>query len=144
MEIRLTTRKRHSTRNNLAMVIFRRTLALCLLALALFYWVRIVGLSGVEDLRFDTMSEAWRVASAVQAVILPIAVIGLWGLFAWGTSIWLFAVAIELTMHIGMPGIFGEAREIVLFHIASLAIYVLIKLVAALRRRSRLLPIRNS
>ena len=143
MEIRLTTRKRHSTRNDLAMVIFRRGLALALLVLALYYWIRIVGLSDEEGLRFDTMSEAWRVASAIQAVLLPIAVIGLWGLFAWGTSIWLLAVAIELTMHMGMAQIFGEAREIVLFHIASLAVYVLIKLVAALRRRSRLLPVRH-
>ena len=103
MEIRLSTRKHEATRLGLILVIFRRIVALGLLALALVYWMQIVGYAGPEGMRFDTMSEEWRVASSVLAVLLPIAVVGLWGLFPWGTSTWLFTIVIHLTMHLGMP-----------------------------------------
>jgi len=140
MEIRLSTQKREATRLGLALVIFRRIVALGLLALSLVYWMQIVGYNDSQGVRIDTMNESWQVASAVLAVVMPIAAMGLWGLFPWGTSMWLLTVAIQLSMHLGMPDRFGEARQIVWFHLASLAAYIFIKLLMTINRRKRILP----
>jgi len=140
MEIRLSAEKREATRLGIALVVFRRVVALGLLALTLVYWMQIVGFQGPDGVRFNTMSEDWQVAASVLAVVLPIAAMGLWGLFAWGTSLWLLTIAIHFTMHLAFPDRFGEAREIVWFHLAALSAYIAIKLSMMINRRRRILP----
>ncbi len=140
MEIRLSNKRRFNSPLGLLLAIFRRLVALILIAFGLNYWMRIIGMSGVEGLRFDTMSEPWQAASCFLAVLLPIAAIGLWGLFSWGTSIWLIAVAVELSLYLGMPETFGTAPQIVLFHLLSLAFYVAVKGLMLMQRRRVRLP----
>lgn len=144
MEIRLADKRKYATGLGYLLAIFRRLVALFLLWFGLMYWMRIVGLSGVEGLRFDTMTEAWQAASCVMAVMLPIAAIGLWGLFTWGTSIWLITVAVELSLYLGWPEIFGQATQVVWFHAVCLAVYVTIKLMMMLSRRRIRLPRRST
>ncbi len=115
------------------LVLLRRMIALFFIVFALLYWARIVGLNVVtsadlDQTRIDQMPEHWQVASVILAVAMPIASIGLWGLFSWGTSIWLAVVSFELVMFVGFPGRFGHSPDIVWFHVACLITYISIKL----------------
>lgn len=119
------------------LIIFRRLVALFLIGFAILYWTKILGLSGNPDLRIDTMSEPWQIASAVLAVIMPVAAIGLWGLFPWGTSSWLLIIAIELSMYWWRSDIFGSPAYIVQFHLICLATYFALKLAMMVQKRNK-------
>ncbi len=107
--------------------LLKRVVAAGLLFLALTYWMRITGLSDVPGLRFDTMLLHWRTASVLMAVLLPIAALGLWGQFTWGTTSWLIAAVSELSIYLGWVGDFGENDLVVAFHVTAISAYVLLK-----------------
>ncbi|WP_336294333.1 DUF6163 family protein [Bartonella sp. CB169] len=79
---------------------YSRFLAFICLGLSIFYWVRLVGVFPGVLWRFDLMPWQWQFASAVLAVICPIALIGLWMCSLWGIVLWCIAVFTEiLTMY---------------------------------------------
>jgi len=145
LQIELKKHRHQSGLTNLLLVILKRLVAIFLLVFAVLYWARIVGAFEASSMRFDTMSEPWQIASVVLAVTMPIAAIGLWGLFSWGTSTWLLIVLIELSMFVWLKEYFGEAYYIVLFHSISLATYIALKLslmvTRKLTKRSNLQPV---
>ena len=105
-----------------------RAVSLCFVYFAIQYWMKIVGIQTGQFNRFDTMPEHWRIAVSVLAVLYPVAALGLWGLFSWGVVLWAAAIAIEVSMFVGFPHLFGEAPLLVLFHAAAFSLYIVIRL----------------
>ena len=128
MEISLKKSPPKSGMATLLLVILRRMIALFFLVFTLVYWARIVGMFPGTETRFDTLSQHWQVASVILAVAMPVAALGLWGLFSWGTLSWLAVIAVELTMYVGMPEKYGHPQYVIWFHLACLASYIAIKL----------------
>jgi len=102
---------------------FLRVVAIFLLFFALRYWMRLTGVFGDEQWRFDTMTEHWRFASSILAVAMPVAALGLWGRFSWGVAVWFPVMAAEVTMHGFLPELFGSADLLLAFHAACLLLF---------------------
>jgi len=116
-------------------VVFLRMVAIFLLAFALVYWARLTGTLPANPARFDTMPEHWRIASLVLAVILPVAAVGLWGLFPWGVVVWFAAVAIEVGMYAWRTDLFGTNMMILYFHAMTVTIFLIFKLIKLVQGR---------
>lgn len=108
--------------------VFVRALALCLLYFAIQYWLRLIGYFDGPEYQFDTMSLHWQIACAVLAVVHPVAALGLWGLFSWGLVVWLFSAVVEIAMYTYFTELFGENRELIMFH-AGCAAFIAIFLI---------------
>lgn len=119
----IAAKRREQGRIELACLVFQRVVAMLMIALALQYWMRLTGFSDGAEFRFDTMSEHWRFAASVMAVLLPAAALGLWGAYAWGVVLWVAAVAIEFAMHVFLSEQFGRADIRVAFLILGLVAY---------------------
>lgn len=119
----IAAKRREQGRIELACLLFQRVVAMLMIALALQYWMRLTGFSSGAEFRFDTMSEHWRFAASVMAVLLPVAALGLWGGYAWGVVLWVTAVAIEFSMHVILSDDFGRADIRVAFLIFGLLAY---------------------
>lgn len=111
------------------MNLFMRILAIIFICYAIRYWLLMVGVLDPE-IRFDVMSNHWKVAATFFSVFYPVAALGLWGLFRWGVVVWFLTAFVELVMHVFYPQLFGAYNALVIFHLVSLAtwlIYVLIE-----------------
>ncbi|WP_208437968.1 DUF6163 family protein [Bartonella taylorii] len=75
---------------------YLRFLALICLGLSVFYWVRLIGIFPGVLWRFDLMPWQWQFASAILAVVYPIALIGLWMYSLWGVVLWCVAAFTEI------------------------------------------------
>ncbi|WP_375665566.1 DUF6163 family protein [Bartonella sp. TT121SHDZB] len=80
---------------NLIYNCYLRFLALICLVLGIFYWIRLVGVFPGILWRFDLMPWQWQFASAILAILYPIALIGLWMYSLWGILLWCVAALIE-------------------------------------------------
>ncbi|WP_139413216.1 DUF6163 family protein [Bartonella mastomydis] len=80
---------------NLIYNCYLRFLALICLGLSIFYWIRLVGVFPGILWRFDLMPWQWQFASAILAILYPIALIGLWMYSLWGIILWCLAALIE-------------------------------------------------
>jgi hypothetical protein len=116
-------------------VIFLRMVAIFLIAFALTYWARLTGMLPDDPVRFDTMPEHWQVAALVMAVILPVAAVGLWGLFPWGVFIWFVAIAIETAMYGWRSDLYGSNDKILFFHALTVLLYCSFKVLQFIRSR---------
>jgi hypothetical protein len=120
------------------MNLFLRIVAIALIGFAIRYWLLLIGILD-PAVRFDTMESHWKVAATFFSVFYPIAALGLWGLFRWGIVIWFFAASFELVMHLVYPQLFGDYYSLVIFHVTSLACWLLCILIEYLdRQRLRL------
>jgi hypothetical protein len=130
----MTARRREAGRVDKLYVLFMRVVALFMIVFAIQYWMRLLGVQEGADYRFDTMSEHWRLASSVLAVVLPVAALGLWGGYAWGVVLWLIAATLEIGMHTWLAPLYGRADLLVAFHL--LGVVVLIAFRAAMHMLS--------
>ncbi len=103
---------------------YLRLLAMCFVALTIYYWLRISGYYPGADWRFDTMSTPWKIASAILAVLLPVSAAGLWSTLSWGQVVWIMAIIIELLMYNWFTDYYGPNVPITTFHLATIAIYL--------------------
>jgi hypothetical protein len=60
----------------------------------------------------------------LASVLLPVASLGLWGLFSWGVVVWLIVAIFEITMYLGFPQLFGQSFLRVGFHVLSILVYL--------------------
>ncbi|MGB7336434.1 MAG: DUF6163 family protein [Salaquimonas sp.] len=127
MEISLNNKDIKTGLGHLLLVILRRMIALFFVIFALGHWGRIVAFGSFEGSGIVSMPYHWQIASVVLAVTMPVAAIGLWGLFSWGTSTWLAVVALELYMHYYYTDVAFQSLALVWFHIACLLTYIAIK-----------------
>lgn len=108
--------------------IFLRVLAIIIFAASIYTWLQAIGFWEGPNFRFDTMGVALKIYTAVLAVILPVASVGLWTTLPWGRVIWFFAIAFQSVSLIRFPDLFVASELVLLFHLASLAIYVVFQL----------------
>ena len=118
-------------------VVFLRMVAAFLMLSAISYWALIVGASSSPDIRFDTMPEYWRFTSLTLSVILPVAALGLWGLFPWGAFLWLMVILMEFAMYYWFSELFGENQTLLIFHTACFSLYLLFILIRMFIIRSQ-------
>jgi len=112
---------------------FIRLLAIAFVGFTLMSWVRVIGYFPGSEYRFDTMSEHWKIAGAILAVLHPVAAVGLWTLLPWGQVVWALAIAIEVSMYTWFSSLFGTNPLLVYFHLACIAVYVSYQAVAFYR-----------
>ena len=115
-------------------LLFLRLVSMVLLAFSAGYWAMLTGISDSE-IRFDTMSSAWKIAATSLVVLQPIAALGLWGGWRWGVVLWILVAAIEATMYGVYPGTFGEYAFALAFHSSTILIYFLAILIISLRKK---------
>jgi len=77
------------------------------------------------------------VVSVTLAVLFPFAASGLWMLASWGFVIWFICAAIETTMYVGFPELFGTRIEVVVSHALVALIYAAFRLVFYIRARKQ-------
>ena len=90
--------KRHSQQSfsQTAFIVFKRCVAVFLMAIALYNWAELIGLAGHG--RFDLVSSDQRIAEVVMAVTYPAAAAGLWFGVGWGVVLWLIAATVEVAL----------------------------------------------
>jgi len=109
------------------MDIYLKLVALVLLAFAIRYWARLIGL---EDpvIGFDTIATQWQIALGSLVVLLPVAALGLWCNTRWGVVIWILVIAVECSMYGFFRAYFGKFDQLIIFHAVSFSCFVLAKL----------------
>ena len=108
--------------------LFLRLLAIVFFAGAIYTWMRAIGYWEGADYRFDTMGLELKIYSAVMAVMLPVACVGLWTTLPWGRVIWFFAIAFQSVSLLRFPGLFEHPSLVLVFHLSCLALYVVFQL----------------
>ena len=108
--------------------IFLRLLAVVFFAGAIYTWMTAVGYWEGLNFRFDTMGVALKIYTAIMAVMLPVACVGLWTTLPWGRVIWFFAVAFQSVSLLRFPDLFIAPNLILIFHIFCLVLYVVFQL----------------
>jgi len=111
----------------IAFVWFLRLLAICFIGFTVQYWMRVSGYFEGPQWRFDTMSSSWKIASAMLSVLMPVAAVGLWSALSWGQVVWTMAVVIEIVMYSWFPASFGAHPDVIWFHLATIAIYLIFR-----------------
>ena len=81
-----------------AIVFFLRGLALLFLYLTIETWLGLIGFWPEE--RFDVITTPQRVYGAIQAVLLPVASVGLWTTLSWGRALWFIAAFVQITAYL--------------------------------------------
>lgn len=114
---------------------FHRVIAAYSLLFGVLYWVRLIGIYGGSEWRFDLMPPHWQVAAVTLAVLFPFAASGLWMLASWGPVIWFICATIETVMYIGFPEEFGARTEVVVTNVLVAVLYCTFRLVFFLRAR---------
>lgn len=104
--------------------LWMRGLALIFLFFAVRYWALLVGFND-DTIRFDTMPTHWQVAAATLSVCYPVGALGVWGFHRWGIVVWFITAMIEIIMHVIYPQLYGQALTLVIFHLASMIIWLL-------------------
>lgn len=140
MEITLRNKSENKGLGSFLLIVLRRTIALLFIVFALIYWAKIVAFGDFVGAGITTMPEHQQIASVILAVAMPVAAIGLWCLFPWGTSSWLAVLTYDLIIFGFYPNLYGPAPYIIWFHIASLSIYVAIKLALIVARKRAVSP----
>lgn len=106
---------------------YLRFLALICLILSIFYWIRLVGVFPGVLWRFDLMPWHWQFASAILAVVYPIALIGLWMYSLWGIVLWCVAALTEiLTMYYSAA---IDQSFVLLFHGILFLIFIILQMI---------------
>ena len=108
--------------------IFLRLLAVVFFAGAIYTWMTAVGYWEGLNFRFDTMGVALKIYTAIMAVMLPVACVGLWTTLPWGRVIWFFAVGFQSVSLLRFPDLFIAPNLILIFHICCLVLYVVFQL----------------
>jgi len=108
--------------------------AYCLL-FGVLYWVRLIGVYDGPLWRFDLMPVHWRIAASVLSVFFPFAAIGLWMLTSWGPVIWFICAAVETTMYLGFPDLFGGRPLVVVCHGMAALLFIAFRVVIHIRSR---------
>ena len=121
------TRDSHETWK-IAYHVFLRLLALFFMVMAIQVWMKAIGISGVDQVGFDTMPSHWRFVIAALCVLHPVTALGLWGLFTWGVAVWLLAVLVQLAMHLPFASLFGPSQLLVVFHATCLTVFIIFQL----------------
>jgi hypothetical protein len=108
--------------------LFLRLLSIVFFAAAIYTWMTAIGYWEGANFRFDTMGTALKIYTAIMAVMLPVACVGLWTTLPWGRVIWFFAIAFQSVSLLRFPDLFVAPTAVLIFHISCLVLYVVFQL----------------
>jgi len=115
-------------RLDLAFDIFFAVVAVFVLSLGFYYWLRLVGVWEIENWRFDLMGWHWRVLAASMAVFYPVAACGLWQQERWGIILWLGGGVSETLCFTLFAASFNFNLFVPLLHLVLLFCYIFLSL----------------
>lgn len=129
----VTTKKKSSGKLAAAMRFlystFLRLLSLAYVGLTILAWLQLIGYWGEgPQSRFDLMNTQWKIYIAVLAVLYPVTAVGLWTTLSWGRVIWFMALGFQTIAIMRFPNSFAVHDFIVLFHLGTLAFYLVFEL----------------
>lgn len=113
---------------SLALTIYLRGIAALLMLLGLRHWLYIAGIFNEPGWSFETMSTEWQFVTIHLAVVDLVAAVGLWMRVSWGNVLWVYAAVFEIAIHTAFAETFGLAPVVVGFHLATLAIFLVLLL----------------
>lgn len=108
-----------------------RSLRVYLRVLAIFYFVgAILHLEDILNLRLplSEMSWDWKVWIWYLLICDSIAAVGLWMQKGWGEGAFLLVATSQLMIYGGFPERFGPQTDLLIFHVATLTIYFVLRL----------------
>ena len=108
--------------------VFLRLLSGVFFAGAIYIWMTAIGYWEGANYRFDTMGTALKIYTAIMAVMLPVACVGLWTTLPWGRVIWFFAIAFQSVFLLRFPELFVPSNAVLIFHVSCLILYVVFQL----------------
>ena len=114
--------------------------AIVMMLLGLRHWAVILGVTDTSVGGFEAMTTDWKLATMHLAVVDLVAAVGLWQRVAWGNVVWIYAALAEVAMHTLFIGTFGSDTLIVVFHLVTLAVYLMLYM---LERRVMAGPVRK-
>ncbi len=85
-------------------------------------------LGQTHGLTFPQMPVAWKIATVYFAILNTIAAIGLWSGTWWGAMGFLLAAASQIVMYTALTEIFTKQTGLVVFHLATVGLYALLRL----------------
>lgn len=129
--------------SRLGFIIFLRSLSLVVIAVAVYFWTRIIGLNGPDLHHVIEQDESTGVVLVVLAIAAPALGVGLWLGMSWGVILWAFVAIGLLAVHFGIQALpiefytFGAVLLTCLaFYCVALSLQYLIKLGQKRRRES--------
>jgi hypothetical protein len=81
-----------------------------------------------NTLSFGELPLVWQMLHFYFAILGSVAAVSLWKGEPWGVVLWLFLVLNQLIMYLPLAHIFGTQPEIVMTHIATVGVYVALRL----------------
>ncbi|MCR4282988.1 MAG: DUF6163 family protein [Bauldia sp.] len=119
-------------RNRYELVLDQYAIALSVVMMlfGLRQWAVIVGILPGAGGTFEAMSTAWKIVTMHMAVVDLVAAVGLWMRVAWGRVIWVYAALSEIAFHTVFIGTFGSDLPKVAFHLSTLAVFLVLTLLA--------------
>ncbi|MEP0944477.1 MAG: DUF6163 family protein [Rhizobiaceae bacterium] len=108
--------------------IYLRLLSVVFFAAAVYTWMTAIGYWEGDSYRFDTMGVALKIYTAIMAVMLPVACVGLWTTLPWGRVIWFFAIAFQSVTLLRFPEMFVAPMAVLIFHLGCLVVYAVFQL----------------
>jgi len=115
-------------RLDIAFDVFFALTAICVLSFGFYYWLRLVGVWGETNWRFDLMGWNWRVLAASMAVLYPVAACGLWQQARWGIILWLGGGVSETLCFTLFAASFSFNLFVPLLHLTLLLCYIVLTL----------------
>lgn len=113
-------------------------LSIVTMIFGLRYWAVIIGaIPGGAGGSFDQMSVGWSAVTIHMAVVDPVASVGLWLRVAGGKVLWIYSALFEVALHTIFIGNFGANVPLVVFHVFTLAIFIVLTIVAGRSRARR-------
>lgn len=109
----------------LVLVIYVRCLSAIFLFAGLGRWGTILGF-GLPEAGFLAQPSPVIVATMFFAVADLVAAVGLWLLASWGTVVWMISALTETALYGAFRPQFGSNYTLMVFHIASVAVYALL------------------
>jgi hypothetical protein len=105
-------------------------LSVVMLLFGLRQWAIILGAFQGAGGPFEEMSTPWFVVTIHIAVVDLVAAVGLWLRVAGGKVLWVYSAIFEIALHTLFIGTFGTDWPVVAFHFATLAVFVLLTILA--------------
>lgn len=116
---------------------FLRLMAIAFFAFSIQTWLSAVGFWEGAQFRFDTMSTTLKIYTAVLLVLQPVTSVGLWTTQSWGRVVWFLAIGFQTVAIMRFGGDVIASTWLILFHLASLALYVIFQLVLVFINKER-------
>lgn len=122
----LTTAAEQAPQSPPLLDIYTRVLSGLMLLFGFRQWAVILGIIGGVGGTFESMTDAWQIATMHFAVVDLVAAVGLWMRASWGNVVWIYAAVSEIALHTLFSETFDLDLLVVAFHSITIAGFLLL------------------